>query len=307
MCELLALSSAVAARLTFALHELASHGLPSGPNHDGWGVGFHDGADAMLFREPAAAGDSALVRHLESAGPAARIAISQIRRATRGPVALANTQPFLRELGGRAHLFAHNGDLPGIEQAATLPPGGFARIGQSDSELAFCLLLESLRPLWRNGDLPDVAARHQVLTSFAAHLRTLGPANFLYCDGDLLFAHGHRRTQRATGRIEPPGLWVLQRQCMPGEFDREPCSGVSISHDPAAQSAHPVTLVASVPLSSARWRPLDEGEMLMVRDGAILANPPGLSNTDARFRPEVADDADPRGVEPTDNLNRRTS
>ena len=46
------------------------------------------------------------------------LAISHIRHAARGSLSLANTQPFTRELAGRSHVFAHNGDLPGVNSVS---------------------------------------------------------------------------------------------------------------------------------------------------------------------------------------------
>ena len=123
MCELLALSSSRPARLTFSLHTLASHGAIDGTSPDGWGVAFYQGEDVALFRDAAPAGDSALVRYLETGGPSTPLAISHIRRATQGALTLANTQPFVRELGGRTHVFAHNGHLPGIWDSAAMTMG----------------------------------------------------------------------------------------------------------------------------------------------------------------------------------------
>ena len=120
MCELLALSSLQAARLTFSLKTLASHGAVDGNSPDGWGVAFYQGDDVALFRDTAPAGDSALVHYLETVGSSTPLAISHIRRATQGAVTLANTQPFLRELGGRMHVFAHNGHLPGVWGSAAM-------------------------------------------------------------------------------------------------------------------------------------------------------------------------------------------
>lgn len=118
---------------------------------DGWGVAFCQGPDVALFREPAAAAGSALVRHLESQGPATRLAISHIRHATQGEVSLANTQPFVRELGGRTHVFAHNGDLPAIGDCKLLSLGDYRPVGQTDSEHAFCALLGRVAALWQDG------------------------------------------------------------------------------------------------------------------------------------------------------------
>ena len=136
MCELLALSSSQPVRLSFSLQALAARGGTTGRAHDGWGVAFYQGHDVVLFREPAAAADSALVRFLESSGPATELAISHIRHATQGELSLANTQPFVRELRGRRHVFAHNGNLPGIYRSAALALDRYRPVGQTDSEHA---------------------------------------------------------------------------------------------------------------------------------------------------------------------------
>jgi predicted glutamine amidotransferase len=266
MCELLALSSSQPARLTFSLHTLAAHGGEAGTMHDGWGVAFYQGEDVALFREPVAAAGSALVHYLETQGPSTNLAISHIRHATRGTVQFANTQPFMRELGGRMHVFAHNGDLPGIEGSAVLATGPYRLVGQTDSERAFCALLARMRTLWEAAETPSLEARISLLASFAADLRTLGPANFLYADGDALLAHGHRRRQRAGGRAEPPELWALQRHCVPADPSPDHRAGVSMAHRERV-----ALLVASVPLTDEAWRPLSEGELVAVRAGEVLA------------------------------------
>lgn len=266
MCELLALSTSQPAQLTFSLHTLASHGSEAGNMHDGWGVAFYQGEDVALFREPVAASGSALVRYLETQGPSTNLAISHIRHATRGTVQFSNTQPFMRELGGRMHVFAHNGDLPGIYESEVLAKGIYNQIGQTDSERAFCALLARMRTLWEEARPPSLEARMLLLAAFAADLRTFGPANFLYADGDALFAHGHRRLQRASGRAEPPGLWALQRHCAPADPPPDRDAGVSIAHGERA-----ALFIASVPLTDEAWRPLAEGELVAVRNGEVLA------------------------------------
>jgi glutamine amidotransferase len=267
MCELLALSSSRPLRIAFSLHALAARGGPAGRAHDGWGVAFYQGHDVALFREPAPAAGSALVRHLESQGPPTGLAISHIRHATRGALSLANTQPFVRELGGRSHVFAHNGDLPGIFGSPAFALGAYRPLGQTDSEQAFCALLARLQALWADGCTPPLEARLSVLAGFAAELRALGPANFLYADGDALFAHGHRRLQAVGGRPEPPGLWLRQRHCRAADPQPECAAGVSIS--PGDQA---VLWVASVPLTDdGDWRPMAEGELVAVRRGECIA------------------------------------
>lgn len=267
MCELLAMSSSQSAKLTFSLRTLASRGGAAGNTHDGWGVAFYQGRDVALFREPAAAGESALVRYLEFQGPSTNLAISHIRRATHGAVQLSNTQPFVRELGGRTHVFAHNGHLPGIVSSAVMALGPYRPVGETDSEHAFCALLARLRLLWEEAIPPSLEARLKLLARFASDLRAFGPANFLYADGDALFAHGHRRIQRASGQIEPPGLWTLQRHCTRADPAPECHGGVSVAPDEQA-----LVLIASVPLTDDAWRPLAEGELVAVRAGEVITN-----------------------------------
>jgi len=268
MCELLAVSTSRPARLTFSLKTLASHGGDSGTMRDGWGVAFYQGTDVALFREPFAAAESELVRHLEKHGPNTNLAISHIRHATQGTVQLANTQPFVRELGGRTHCFAHNGNLTGIESDALLRPvTRYRPVGRTDSEHAFCALLSRMSPLWDDNTHPSRDARQSIVSSFAVDLAKLGPANFLYSDGEVLYAHGHRRLQPAIGKVEPPGLWTLQRRCKSG--DASPVQQGGLAVNDGDQS---VVFVASVPLTDEAWRPLAEGEVMAVCAGELLTN-----------------------------------
>lgn len=263
MCELLAMSSLRPTRLTFSLETLAAHGASGGRYRDGWGTAFFQDHDVALFREPTAAGDSPLVRFLETQGPSTTLAISHIRRATRGTLSLSNTQPFARHLAGRMHVFAHNGDLPGIERSASLAYDRYRPLGTTDSEHACCALLNRMHELWGSSPLlPPLDRRIAVLVQFAADLRRLGPANFLYADGDTLFAHGHRRIQR-TGRISPPGLFFLARRCTHAD-EAVHAHGVSVT-----AGFQEVLLIASVPLTDEKWRPFSEGELLAVSAGQL--------------------------------------
>ena len=264
MCELLALSSNRPAQLNFSLHTLASHGTDTATTRDGWGVAFYQGNDVALFREPTAAGNSALVRFLESDGPKTNLAISHIRHATRGTLKLANTQPYTRELGGRTHVFAHNGDLPSIENNAELALGNYQLVGQTDSEYAFCVLLARLQKLWADGHTPSLATRTSIIKVFATEIAQLGPANFFYADGDAMFAYADRRTQHATGKIEAPGLWMLSRHCEVKNVAADDQAGVSITTEDQT-----ITLVASVPLTDEAWQPLEMGELVVLQSGKI--------------------------------------
>jgi glutamine amidotransferase len=265
MCELFAMSARHPATVRHSLEEFSRRGGLAGPHKDGWGIAWYDAGDVHLLKEREPASDSACVRLLRERPIESALVMSHIRRATQGPSAVRNCQPFMRELGGRMHVFAHNGDLDPEGLRARLPLGTFRPVGETDSEYAFCALLARLQPAWSVGRA-RIADRLGVVSGFAAVLRTLGPANFLYADGEMLFAHGHRRMQ-ADGRIAAPGLHVITRQCAQGG-GRYEAAGLEIVSEAQRQQ---VTLFASVPLTGEDgWRALGEGEIVAVHGGTIL-------------------------------------
>jgi predicted glutamine amidotransferase len=266
MCELFAMSSKVASTVQLSLEEFSRHGGLSGPHKDGWGIAWYDERDVRLVKEALPAADSPCVRFIQGNPFVTTFALSHVRKATRGAVALRNCQPFVRELGGAWHCFAHNGDLPGIEGDGHALAASFRPVGETDSEQAFCQLLERVRPLWLADRPPELAARRQVVESFAAELRSRGPANFIYCDADALFAHADRR-HHDDGTIRAPGLWRLTRRC---------AAGGELSTDGLRIEAHggeqDVVLVASVPLTAEGWVPLSRGEIVVARLGHIQSS-----------------------------------
>ncbi len=263
MCELFAMSSRGPATVTLSLSILAEHGGKTAQHKDGWGIAFYDEEDARILKDTKGASSSKWVEFVERQELRSTLVISHIRLATDGAISVKNTQPFGREMGGRMHVFAHNGHVPGIKNLDRFRSDSFLPIGDTDSEVAFCALLQRIKPLWNDRDtIPDLQARLGVVADFASDLGQFGPANFLYCDGEVLFAHGHRRTQ-ADGEVRPPGLYWLHRQCARKDLLAK-TSGVSVN----SPNQH-VVLVASVPLSAEAWKPLQEGEVLAISHGEI--------------------------------------
>lgn len=266
MCELLGMSSRHPASVSISLHRFAARGGLAGKTLDGWGLVLHDGRDVRVWREPEPARDSPWLPFIEARHPPCRILVSHIRHATRGAVSLANTQPFIREAGGRMHVFAHNGrlaDTSALDEEARR----FRPLGETDSEIAACALFQRIGGVWA-GSPPSLAGRISLVRDFAATMRAQGPANFLYSDGDVLIAHGHRRTQ-AAGHIGPPGLWMLERECA---RPADPLEQAGLRIEDGAQQQS-VILFASVPLSDEPWRALDEGQVVAVSNGTIIASP----------------------------------
>lgn len=260
MCQLLGVSASRPLRLSFSWQHFVLRGSEEDGNPDGWGVAYVDGKDAGVVREPAPAAESPLVKFLARSGPASDLVISHVRRATMGARSLANTHPFARRMGGRVHVFAHNGFVPpeGVDQDSVwLQP-----VGQTDSEILFCNLLRELAPLWAQSEKPSLAARSDVVAGFAARERGRGAFNFLYWDGLTLFAHGHRKTAPGSKISTDPGLYVLER---PPLTDHGLCRGITGAGDCQA-----IVLVATKPLDDQNWLPLAHGELLRIEQGSIV-------------------------------------
>jgi predicted glutamine amidotransferase len=270
MCELFSMSSRFPATVSISLEEFARHGGEAAPHGDGWGIAFFDGEDARVIREAESASTSPCVTLIRQHHYRSRLVMSHLRKATFGEITLANTQPFSRELGGRLHLFAHNGDLPDIASAAGFELGAFRPIGTTDSEHAFCHLMFMLEAIWRGDRPPTLAERVAVVEAFAAKLRPRGPSNFLYADGEYLFAHGHQRSQPGREGFHPPGLYWICRTCKRG-VKPSPIPGVELAYSGHEQR---VTLVASVPLTDERWTPFEEGQLLVCHDGQVQSGAP---------------------------------
>lgn len=266
MCELFGISTSIPVAVKYSLHEFAKHGGLLHQNKSGWGMAYHEGREAVLFKEPAPASDSPLVQFIESHPLTTTCAIAHVRYATAGSPSYANTHPFLRELGGQRHVFAHNGSLQDVWGQMPLQTATYRPIGETDSEYAFCLLLERLLPLWHRGEgPPPLRERLEAIAQFARELRSLGPSNFLYSDGDNLFVHAHQRRWEENGGVSephPPGLSILS-------LDRAELSAMGLQVSGGNNTA--ITLVASVPLTADGWKSLPEGTVLALCRGREIA------------------------------------
>ena len=266
MCELFAKSSRQPANVNLSLDTFADHGGRTGPNRDGWGIAYYEEGDIRLIKDTEQASGSVWVRFVEEQRLVSATVISHIRYATTGHVALHNTHPFSRELGGHMHVFAHNGVVDDAMKDARFELDSYHPVGGTDSEYVFCALLARMRDVWKATDgVPSLDARLDVVAQFAGELRDVGRANFLYADGDVLFAHSHIRIKDdgSTGI----GLHMLSRTCG-NEGIEVSGGGVNVSTGIDDQS---VTLLASVPLTDESWSPVDEGIVLALRGGAVVA------------------------------------
>lgn len=123
------MSSLAPADVDLCIRSLASRGGIDAYNHDGWGFAYYDNKDIRLFKEAVAAGASSSMPFLRSMSLCSQTVLAHIRHVSQGTKQYADTQPFVRELGGRQHAFAHNGDLEEIWHSPELSSGNASADG----------------------------------------------------------------------------------------------------------------------------------------------------------------------------------
>ena len=185
MCELLAMSANTPTDIRFSFTGLVERGGHTAHHGDGWGIGFYEGGHCRLFHDPVSSARSEVARFVRTCSIPSEIVVSHIRHANRGRVCLANTHPFARELWGRTWTFAHNGQLRGIKR---WPLTHYRPVGTTDSEHAFCWLMDAVRTRF-----PRPPRRAETLWRFVAdccaRLAELGTFNMILSDARYLYVH----------------------------------------------------------------------------------------------------------------------
>ncbi len=257
MCELLGMSANTPTDICFSFAGLMRRGGQTGPHGDGWGIAFYDGKGCRMFHDPAPSAESEIARFIRGYSIKSRTVISHIRRANRGRVALENTHPFTRELWGRIWAFAHNGQLRGVKAR---PLDFYRPVGTTDSEHAFCWILDRLRAKWDKA--PPVRTLAAEIGRLARDLNRLGVFNLLLSDGRALFCFCSTKLAWITRRA-PFGAATLLDEDLTVDFARE-----TTPHDV-------VTVVATRPLTrDETWQVLDPGCFVVFQDGEVVSSRP---------------------------------
>jgi predicted glutamine amidotransferase len=171
--------------IVFSFTGFAHRGGRTDTHHDGWGIAFFEGAGVRHFVDHQAAVASPIAELIKRYPIKSLNVIAHIRKATQGQVALENCHPFVREMWGRYWVFAHNGDLKDFDPVLD---GPYRPVGTTDSERAFCFLLQQLRE--RFGDqAPGLPALRSALADLVAVVARHGTFNMMLSDGTALFAH----------------------------------------------------------------------------------------------------------------------
>jgi predicted glutamine amidotransferase len=254
MCQLLGMTCNSPAAITFSFTGFAARGGRTADHVDGWGIGFYERSGCRVFHDDQPASESLLAGFLSGYPIKSNVVLAHVRKATQGGVSLANCHPFQREWGGQTWLFSHNGDLRGFEPALT---GPYRPVGTTDSEHAFCWLLQELgtRFAGRAGP-PGWAELAPHVAELSEHIARHGNFNIMLSNGEALYTHCSSRLQ------------VLTRQ---HPFPHARLVDCDVTLDLAGMNgpADRMAIIATEPLTSEEpWQAFATGESRVFVQGA---------------------------------------
>lgn len=255
MCQLLGMNCNVPTDICFSFEGFRRRGGETDHHADGWGIGFFEGRGCRLFLDWKSSISSPVAELVRNYPIHSTNVIAHIRKATVGRITLANTHPFMREMWGRQWLFAHNGDLKTLPE---LSGDRFLPVGDTDSEHAFCWLLERLHQRHPKGAAAE--AVHATLAELAAELAGHGTLNFLLSNGEWLAAHCATRLHYIV-RQAPFGRAHLVDQ------------DVSVDFDALTTPNDRVAVIATLPLTdNEQWTAMEPGELVVFQDGQPIGS-----------------------------------
>jgi predicted glutamine amidotransferase len=241
MCQLLGMNANTPTDVMFSFTGLATR---ADEHKDGFGIAFFEDRGLRHFIDRDGAIGSPVAQMIKRYPIKSEVVIAHIRKATVGSVALQNCHPFVRELWGRYWVFAHNGDLKDYHPRLH---GQFRPVGDTDSERAFCWLMQELAKA--HAGVPTIDELSCTLRELLPQPARHGTFNVLLSNGQALWAHGTTK------------LWSVERA---HPFTAATLADEDLSVDFAAHTTPQdrVAVVATEPLTANEaWVPFAPGEL----------------------------------------------
>jgi len=253
VCQLLGMNCNVATDVLFSFTGFAERGGNTDHHGDGWGIAFFEHKGLRHVVDHQSAVDSPVAELIRHYPIKSRNVIAHIRKATQGDVVLENCHPFVRELWGRYWVFAHNGDLKNYSPRLH---GGFRPVGSTDSELAFCWLMQELAK--SHADVPSIHELTLTLRELTPQIARHGTFNFMLSNGEALWAHASTDLYHVL-RQHPFSRATLRDE------------DLSINFAEHASPGDRVAVVVTAPLTTDEvWTPFAPGELKVFVDGSPL-------------------------------------
>mmetsp|Transcript_10339 Transcript_10339/g.30249 ORF Transcript_10339/g.30249 Transcript_10339/m.30249 type:complete len:415 (+) Transcript_10339:242-1486(+) len=294
-CQLLGMNCATPTDFTFSLKGFCKRGGETDIHSDGWGVAFYEGKGIRQFHDSSPACSSPMANFLESNPIRTYNMMSHLRYATVGEVELSNVHPFCREMWGINFAFAMNGDIPMFKRdpnakLRTLEDNGdspckdenyYHSVGNTDSEAAFCAILNALRVKFRQ--LPSLPVLKNALHELCEEIIREDPEgtimNFLLtCGPDTLWVYSWPGSR--PGSTVWNGLHYTTR-AYPFTTSRLRDMDYEIDFSSTNKEEDRVSVIATKPLTENEdWIEIGRGELIVFDQGRPNVTPESLFNVE---------------------------
>lgn len=251
MCQLLGMNCATPTDITFSFRGFSQRAGITSDHSDGFGIAFFEDKACRLFVDNQSAVESPIAELVRNYPIKSRNVIAHIRKATQGKITLENSHPFIRELWGRHWIFAHNGDLHHFDPVLS---GHFTSVGNTDSERAFCYLLDQM--VLKFGFVePSLEQLFELLTEISPKIAEHGTFNFCLSNGQALFSY-------ATTKLH----WLVR------EYPFKPAQlidiDVEVDFSQVTTPEDRVAVITTEPLTQNEiWQAFSPGEMILFQQG----------------------------------------
>ena len=251
MCQLLGMNCATPTDITFSFRGFSQRAGITSDHSDGFGIAFFEDKACRLFVDNQSAVESPIAEFVRNYPIKSRNVIAHIRKATQGKITLENSHPFSRELWGRQWIFAHNGDLHQFHPSLS---ARFTPVGNTDSEWAFCYLLDQL--VERFGYIePDLEQIFNTLTEISPQIAEYGTLNFCLSNGQALFSFNTTKLH-----------WLVR------EYPFQPAQlidiDVEVDFSEVTTPEDRVAVITTEPLThNEHWHSFLPGELILFKDG----------------------------------------
>lgn len=255
MCQLLGMNCNVPTDICFSFTGFQARGGLTDHHTDGWGICFFEGKGVRQFLDPNPSANSPMADFIRTYPIKSKNVIAHIRKATVGETSLENTHPFVREMWGLYWSFAHNGDLKDFNPQIN---GSYRPVGNTDSEIAFCYILQELEKEFGDQKAPVLSELTKKLHAITLELAPYGIFNYLLSNGEFLAAHCSTRLSSII-RKAPFTKAHLKDQDVDIDF-----STVTTPKDRVA-------VIATNPLTeNEAWLVHEPGTLLIFSEGEII-------------------------------------
>jgi len=265
MCELLGMSfkEPVCAAVSLDLFQVRGQ-----KNPDGWGLAFYRDCLLQVIKEAKPAVGSSLYDFIEGY-PRSETFISHVRRSTVGHRSYVNTHPFYRQLAigsdMREFIFAHNGTLNDVSR---LELGRFTPVGETDSERAFCALMETIAAEeishWDRSSYRIMESRLNEINDGSNTL------NCLFSDGTRLFCYSDENRYNDGLRFTE---WSHPFTTMPlvqGDTHLGVLDVQSTNTESATGPSTSGYVIVTKALSEGDWTDFSPGQLMVFEGGSIV-------------------------------------